>query len=75
MTVSDNGPGIPEGSGAKIFDPYFTSKKEGTGLGLSIVSSIVSDHRGAISAKESSMGGLEITVSLPSLLAGGEDFT
>jgi len=70
MTVSDNGPGIPDGSGERIFDPYYTSKKEGTGLGLSIVNSIISDHRGTIVAKDGTGGGLEMVISLPSVLPG-----
>ncbi len=38
LSVSDNGPGIPEKLQEKIFRPYFTTKPQGqgTGLGLSI---------------------------------------
>jgi len=32
IKVSDNGPGIPEAIGEKIFQPFFTTKEEGTGL-------------------------------------------
>src|SRR5580698_5046853 len=34
MTVSDNGPGIPERFAKHLFEPYVTSKASGTGLGL-----------------------------------------
>ena len=37
LTVSDNGPGIPERLRARVFQPFFSTKKHGTGLGLSIV--------------------------------------
>lgn len=39
VTVSDNGPGMPEGVAAQAFDPFFTTKEsgKGTGLGLSQV--------------------------------------
>jgi two-component system sensor histidine kinase PilS (NtrC family) len=37
LTVSDNGPGIPERLRSKVFQPFFSTKKQGTGLGLAIV--------------------------------------
>ncbi|MCB9494655.1 MAG: AAA family ATPase [Desulfobacteraceae bacterium] len=48
ISVKDTGHGIQEQIGAKIFDPYFTTKKtgEGTGLGLSMVHGIVKNHGG-----------------------------
>ena len=48
ISIQDNGPGIPPDNLLKIFDPYFTTKKEGSGLGLSIVHSIVHNHDGHI---------------------------
>lgn len=35
--VTDSGPGIPEASREKIWEPFFTTKQRGTGLGLAIV--------------------------------------
>ncbi len=37
LYVEDNGPGIPEREMKKIYQPFYSTKKEGTGLGLSIV--------------------------------------
>ena len=48
ISIQDNGPGIPLDNLPKIFDPYFTTKKEGSGLGLSIVHSVVHNHGGYI---------------------------
>ncbi len=50
ITITDNGPGIPEHLKFRIFDPFFTTKKpgEGTGLGLGIVKNIVKRHGGVI---------------------------
>lgn len=46
--VIDHGCGISEEDKNKIFDPYFTSKKEGTGMGLAIAKKIIEDHGGKL---------------------------
>lgn len=50
LTVSDNGPGIPEDLAAAVFDPFFTTKAvgQGTGLGLSISNKIAEEHGGRL---------------------------
>ncbi len=48
LEVEDNGCGINPDVLEKIYDPYFTTKKDGTGLGLSIVHRIVTDHNARI---------------------------
>ena len=40
------GTGIKADHLAKIFDPYFSTKRKGTGLGLAIVRRIAQDHGG-----------------------------
>lgn len=55
FTVSDTGSGIPENTLAKIFNPFFTTKKSGTGLGLAVSYGIVQAHEGSIDV-ESSLG-------------------
>jgi signal transduction histidine kinase len=37
ITVNDNGPGIPAALRDRVFQPFFTSKRNGTGLGLALV--------------------------------------
>jgi two-component system, NtrC family, sensor histidine kinase AtoS len=48
VTVSDDGPGIPDEIREKIFDPFVTTKSQGTGLGLAITKRIVTAHHGFI---------------------------
>ena len=51
ITVTDNGPGIPEENLNRIFEPFFSNKnlgRSGSGLGLAIVYGIVKDHNGYI---------------------------
>jgi two-component system nitrogen regulation sensor histidine kinase NtrY len=65
LTVSDNGCGIPEQDKARLFEPYFSTKKSGTGLGLAIVSTIVSDHNGYIRVRNNEPHGTRFIVELP----------
>lgn len=66
ITVTDNGPGIPEAIQSRIFEPFFTTKDmgKGTGLGLDVVAQIVQRHRGSV--KQTSVPGKTIfTISFP----------
>jgi signal transduction histidine kinase len=64
VTVSDDGPGIPEELREKIFSPFFTTKQNGTGLGLSIVEEIIREHGGKIKLQDSKKGATFI-IQLP----------
>jgi two-component system nitrogen regulation sensor histidine kinase GlnL len=48
ITITDNGPGVPEEIRSYLFDPFVTTKTKGTGLGLAMVAKIVGDHGGVI---------------------------
>lgn len=48
LEVSDNGKGIPENIQPRIFDLYFTTKKEGGGIGLSVSKNIMEAHEGKL---------------------------
>jgi signal transduction histidine kinase len=56
--LADDGPGIPAGDRDRIFDPFFTSKRElgGTGLGLSIARSLLQAYGGSIELSPSELG-------------------
>ena len=61
----DQGCGIPKKSLDRIFDPYYTTKQDSCGMGLSICYSIISRHKGHISAASQTEGGTVITIYLP----------
>ena len=65
MTISDNGPGVNANVTARMFRPFFTTKKSGTGLGLALVQKIIVTHNGRVSAANAEHGGARITVTLP----------
>ncbi|GAB4176167.1 MAG: ATP-binding protein [Geothermobacteraceae bacterium] len=65
IEVADNGSGIREEDKARLFEPYFSTKKTGTGLGLAIVATIISDHNGYIRVKDNSPKGTRFVVELP----------
>ncbi len=67
ISVSDNGPGIPEEHLSKIFDPYFTTKQDGTGLGLATSYSIIRKHGGYIGVRSRTGEGAAFTFYLPAV--------
>lgn len=67
ISFADTGPGIQRHQLDKIFDPFFSTKKQGkgTGLGLSVSLGIVKQHGGDIRAASRDGEGAVFTVSLP----------
>ncbi|MEM9796403.1 MAG: HAMP domain-containing sensor histidine kinase [Pseudomonadota bacterium] len=58
LTARDNGPGVSPGHADRIFDPFFTSRREsgGSGMGLAIAAALLSAHGGTIRLLESKAG-------------------
>jgi signal transduction histidine kinase len=48
LTVSDDGPGIPEDVRDRIFEPFFTTRADGAGLGLAIVRKLAEANAGSV---------------------------
>lgn len=67
ISVSDDGPGIPLETRARIFQPFFTTKPSGTGLGLAIVSRRLAELGGTITCQSPLRDGrgTQFTATLP----------
>jgi len=52
LTLSDDGPGIPESLRAHVFDRFFTTRKDGSGMGLSTAREIARAHRGSLTLQD-----------------------
>jgi two-component system, NtrC family, sensor histidine kinase HydH len=64
VDIRDQGQGIRADHLARIFDPFFSTKKRGTGLGLSISNRIVRSHGGSIEVLQPGQGTI-VRVLLP----------
>jgi signal transduction histidine kinase len=69
LTVRDDGIGIPPEQTARVFEPYFTTKKHGTGLGLFVTRKLVAEHGGTLDFESQPGRGTCFRVRLP---ASGE---
>ncbi|MDO9565946.1 MAG: ATP-binding protein [Candidatus Desulfaltia sp.] len=65
ILISDNGCGIEAKDQDKVFEPFYTTKKNGTGLGMAIVNRIVESHMGKITIKSKPGKGTDCIISLP----------
>jgi len=65
LWVQDTGKGISREEQAKMFDPFYTTRKDGTGLGLALVQQIVEQHNGRIEVTSELGQGTCITIILP----------
>ncbi|MCY4441191.1 MAG: ATP-binding protein, partial [Deltaproteobacteria bacterium] len=65
LEVADEGEGIAREDRGRVFEPYYSTKKDGTGLGLSIVGTIVADHRGYIRVRPNQPHGTRFIIEFP----------
>lgn len=70
VTVADTGAGISAEDLPKVYDAYFSTRKDGTGLGLAITRRIIEGHGGTISLESAPGRGTTVTIFLP---AAGPD--
>ncbi|NKF50798.1 tetratricopeptide repeat protein [Shewanella sp. WXL01] len=71
LVLKDSSPGVPDKELEKIFERLYRVEKSrnrrtgGSGLGLSISQNIIQAHDGTISASQSDLGGLAVTITIP----------
>ena len=66
IIIQDDGPGIPPKQRARVFDPFYTTKKRGTGLGLTVTKKLIENLFGYIELQPSKRGAV-FKVTLPIL--------
>ncbi len=54
LDVIDNGPGVPEAYINRVFEPFFTTRKEGTGYGLYLAAEILKEQSGRLTGAQQS---------------------
>ncbi len=67
--IIDTGPGMDAATLAKLFQPYFTTKKAGTGLGLPTSRRIIEEHHGRLTVHSEPGRGTDFVINLPLTLA------
>jgi PAS domain S-box-containing protein len=63
--IKDNGPGLSPEQKQRIFEPFYTTKRQGTGLGMAIAKRIVEAHGGQIAVGDDTGPGAQILLTLP----------
>jgi signal transduction histidine kinase len=66
IIIQDDGPGIPPKQRARVFDPFYTTKKRGTGLGLTVTKKLIENLFGYIELRPSKRGAV-FKITLPIL--------
>jgi len=67
LSIKDHGRGISAEDLPKIYDPYFSTKRQGGGLGLSIVHSIMDRHGGGVTVHSELNRGTIFTLYIPAI--------
>ena len=68
IVIEDSGPGIPPEQQLKVFEPFYTTKREGNrhlGTGLAAAQQVAADHGGTIAIDPVKVPGCRICVVLP----------
>jgi len=71
ITVTDDGPGVPEHLRGRLFEPFVSGKASGSGLGLPVVHRAVEAHRGLVTVDHLPVG-TRFTIVLPTARAASD---
>jgi hypothetical protein len=72
LTVSDTGPGIPEAIRDRIFDLYFSTKRDGSGIGLALTFRMMQLHGGTIDFVSEPGNGTSFRLRFPEAAHAGQ---
>ncbi len=67
LSISDTGCGISEENLCRLFEPYFTAKKNGLGLGLAATMNILQSHNAAIDVSSTPKKGTTFFIKIPKI--------
>jgi signal transduction histidine kinase len=70
VVVHDDGPGIDPAVAARLFEPFFTTRRGGTGLGLAIARNVVDGLGGTITISAGTPSGTDVRLTLPAAPEG-----
>lgn len=73
ISIKDDGIGIPDEEKDKLFDPFYSSKKNSYGIGLSVTDRLVRDNRGEIQVFSQLNQGTTVLINMPIGPELGED--
>ncbi|OHC64658.1 MAG: nitrogen fixation negative regulator NifL [Rhodocyclales bacterium GWA2_65_19] len=68
IAIEDSGPGIPPAQQLKVFEPFYTTKREGhrhLGTGLAVAQQVAADHGGTVAIDPEKSAGCRVRVVLP----------
>ena len=67
LVITDNGCGISEENISRLFEPYFTQKRNGMGLGLAFTLNILQAHKANIDVASKPGKGTSFTITFPAV--------
>ncbi|MES2570950.1 MAG: ATP-binding protein, partial [Verrucomicrobiota bacterium] len=65
VSVRDFGPGLPADAPNRVFERFFSTKRDGMGMGLAIARSIIEAHAGTLTAENADGGGAQFSFQIP----------